>query len=203
MKIPEQVEHPLAVERGLKESTIQKAGITLHDEHPFDGWWRIPYPHRQGIWKYRYKNPTPGARPKYKDEAGAKFHLYNPALLGPNEEEVWFAEGEFDTLCLLEAGVPAIGIHGVSNVSDGEREGRFKSQWRLLFEDTLCVVMFDNDEAAREPGRLLANALNGEVFDDWDSQYADINDWYRADPEGFRDRVGAYRRRTRALYGLA
>lgn len=203
MKIPESSLATLATERGLKESTLRKAGIKLHQEHPYQGWWEIPYPHRNGIWKRRYRNPTPGARPKYKDEPGAQFHLYNPLLLGPNEEEVWFAEGEFDTLCLVEAGVPAIGIHGVSNVGDESREGRFRNEWRLLFEDTLCVVAFDRDEAAREPQRLLASALKGEVFDDWDIDYNDLNEWYRGDADGFRARVAGYRDRTRRLYGLA
>lgn len=208
MRIPESTLATLAQERGLKETTLRQAGIRRHEQHPFDGWWEIPYPHRTGVWKRRYKNPAAGARPKYKDEPGAKFHLYNPLCLGPNEEEVWFTEGEFDTLCLIEAGVPAIGIHGVSNIGDGEEgmlptERGFRKDWLLLFEDSLCVVAFDQDEAAVEPQRRLAAALKGEQFDDWDTKYTDFNDWYRGDPEGFRARIAGYRDRTRRLYGLA
>ena len=120
-------------------------------------------------------------------------------------------------MCLIESGVPAIGIHGVSNISytDDEllaaaagegmprQERGFRNDWLLLFEDTLCVVAFDQDEAAVEPQRRLAAALKGEQFDDWDTRYTDFNDWYRGDPEGFRARIAGYRDRTRRLYGLA
>ena len=200
MRLPEVTTDTLAEERGLMPTTLKRAGIALSDHHPYEGWWQIPYPHHNGIWKYRYKNPDPHSRPKYRDEPGATFHLYNPSLLGPNEPEVWFAEGEFDTLALIECGIPAIGIHGVSNVSD-PGEGRFKAEWTLLFEDSLAVVAFDNDEAALEPARRLAAALGGEIFDSWPTGVKDWNDWWRTDPSGMQETVTMFRealhRRTR------
>lgn len=190
---------PLSAERGITVETLQDAGIGIVTEGDQQGWWKIPYPHRTGVWKTRYRNPNPEGRPKYLDDPGATFHIYNPLKLGPGEPEVWFAEGEFDTLCLIEHGVPAMGIHGVSNVPDGERwsdTSGFRRSWALLFEDTKCVTMFDNDEAGRGAGRRLAAALGGVAFDDWDDQYSDINEWHRADGGSlgatlarFRDRI--------------
>ena len=200
MRLPEHTIDTLAEQRGLEPATLKLAKIELMDDGPYAGWWGIPYPHKQGVWKYRYRNPSPSGKPKYKDEPGAQFHLYNPLLLGPNEPEVWFAEGEFDTLALIEIGVPAVGIHGVSNAEPGQ--GRFKAEWCLLFEDTKCVVAFDNDQAAVEPARRLAAGLNGEVFDEWPVGVGDWNEWLCADREGMVDIVGGYRDRLVGQVGL-
>ena len=188
----------LAKERRINESVLKTAGIYVEDEGRYEGWFAIPYPHRSGQWKIRYRNPDPGARPKYLDGPGATFHLYNPLLLGPGEDEVWITEGEFDTLALIDQGFPAIGIHGASNIAqkpqkgeeedevdeDEESTGRWHRSWNLLFEDTDTFVIFDNDEAGRYPGRKLARALNGTAFDNWDDEYGDVNEWHAADPSG-------------------
>ena len=203
--VPDTPPEPLAIatERGLHPSTITDAGIyQVTDDTIYKDWWAIPYPHRQGIWKTRYRNPVEGAKPKYKDEPGASFHLYNPLMLGPGEEEVWFCEGEFDTLALCELGLKAIGIHGVDNVGSDEEKSRFRREWKLLFKDSLNIVMFDNDTSGLESGRRLAAFLNGVVFDEWDTQYSDINDWFRGDWQGLVDALGGFRRRVRAVRGL-
>jgi len=200
--MPEPATHTLSEERGIKDSTLQMAGIELEDEGKYAGWWKIPYPHRNGYWKDRYRNPDPKGRPKYQDEPGAKFHLYNPLRLGPGEEEVWFTEGEFDCLVLCELGLNAVGIHGVSNVGTEGKEGRFRYSWSHLFEDTLCITMFDNDEEGRIHGRQLAVLLNGVVFDEWSDGFVDVNDWFRSDREGLVDTVDRFRRRVRSSRGL-
>lgn len=194
----------LATERGLTLDTLEDAGVELvTGDSPYAGWWRIPYPHLNGVWKYRYRNPDPSGKPKYKDEPGASFHLYNPARLGPGEDEVWFTEGEFDTLCLIELGIPAIGIHGVANVAaDDKKEGRWLRAWNLLFEDTLCVTMFDNDEHGRQPGRVLAAQLNGVVFDEWDDRFGDVNDWMLGDRDGLARSVYRFSDRVRGSRGM-
>lgn len=193
----------LATERGLHPNTLTDAGIhRVTDDTAYKDWWAIPYPHRTGMWKTRYRNPIEGAKPKYKDEPGAAFHLYNPLQLGPGEEEVWFCEGEFDTLALCELGLKAIGIHGVDNVGSDEEKSRFKREWKLLFQNSLCIVMFDNDQAGLESGRRLASFLNGVVFDEWDSDYSDINDWFRGDWQGLVDAIRGFRHRVRVVRGL-
>ena len=204
----------LADERGITVDVLRAANIrTVSDGGRHDGWWRIPYPNRTGIWKSRYRNPNPESHPKYLDDQGATFHLYNPLRLGPGEDEVWFAEGEFDTLALIDQGLKAIGIHGVSNTktlaelskdTDPDEPdpdtGRWKHSWQLLFQDTLCITMFDNDEAGIGPGRMLARSLDGVAFDAWENGHNDVNDWHKADPDGLGDalnrfRYGVYRSR--------
>ena len=195
----------LANERGITVDVLRAANIrTVSDGGRHDGWWGIPYPHRTGTWKLRYRNPNPGQHPKYLDDQGATFHLYNPLRLGPSEDEVWFAEGEFDTLALIDQGVKAIGIHGVSNVKtrdelekdtsgEPEEEGRFQRSWHLLFQDTLCITMFDNDEAGIPAGRQLARGLDGVAFDAWENGYGDVNEWHKADPGGLGDAIARFR----------
>jgi len=196
----------LAAERGISENVLRAAGIrTEPRDGRHAGWWSIPYPHRTGTWKLRYRNPDPQSKNRYLDDQGATFHLYNPLRLGPGEDEVWFAEGEFDTLALIDQGLKAIGIHGVTNVKtlaeqqkdtgddEEEPEGRFKRSWQLLFQDTLCITIFDNDEAGIGPGRQLARGLDGVAFDAWENGYGDVNDWHRADPEGLGDAISRFR----------
>lgn len=194
----------LAAERGLNIKTLTDAKIHQIDDpdSPYHQWWAIPYPHRNGVWKTRYRNPNPTGKPKYKDEPGAEFHLYNPLQLGPGEQEIWFCEGEFDTLALCELGLNAVGIHGVSNVGKDEDKSRFKREWKLLFQGTLCIVMFDNDEEGQASGRRLAAGLGGVLFDEWDDRYTDVNDWFRNDWQGLVDRLRGFRTRVRATRGL-
>ena len=203
----------LADLRGIGIDVLRAAGIRTEPRgRKYAGWWGIPYPHRTGTWKHRYYDPNPGGKKRYRDDQGADFHLYNPLRLGPGEDEVWFAEGEFDTLALIDQGFKAIGIHGVSNVKttaelekdtdpgEAEKEGRFKRSWQLLFQDTLCITMFDNDDKGIGPGRQLARGLDGVAFDAWENGYSDVNDWHKADPSGLGDalnrfRYGVYRSR--------
>lgn len=194
----------LASERGISVGVLRAAGIRPDIGGRHDGWWRIPYPHRTGIHKHRYRNPDTGSRPKYVDDPGADFHLYNPQLLGPGEDEIWFAEGEFDTLALIDQGLKAIGIHGVSNVPDDDDDApsRFSRTWTLLFQDTICITMFDNDDAGRQAGRRLARGLDGEAFDEWDNDYGDVNEWHLADPEGLAASLGGFRSRLHSRRGV-
>ena len=191
----------LAAERGISEGVLRAAGIHVDaGGRGYDGWWRLPYPHRSGVWKTRYRNPDPKGRPKYLDDPGAEFHLYNPLGLGPGEDEIWFTEGEFDTLALIDQGLKVIGIHGVSNVRDpdeDEQDGqpsRFRKSWLHLFTDTLCITMFDNDDEGRKAGRRLARGLDGEAFDEWPDGYGDVNEWHRDDPTGMARALYRYRR---------
>jgi hypothetical protein len=199
----------LAEQRGLKPETLHNAGIGIAEGNSHAGWWSIPYPHRSGTWKHRYRNPNNGGRPKYLDDPGATPHLYNPGLVGPGEEEVWFAEGEFDTLVLIEHGYRAVGIHGAGNVpaeDTGTNEivyrENFKKAWTMLFDDTLNIVAFDNDDTGRRNGRILARALEGVVFDGWTGDYKDLNEWHIADPGGLAVSLKIFRDESRISRGM-
>ena len=194
----------LSEERGIDPNVLAAAGINRQADGEHDGWWTIPYPNRLGTWKQRYRNPHAGGRPKYLDDPGAETHLYNPGLLGPGEDEVWFCEGEFDTLAAIDQGYKAIGIHGVGNVpEEGQESKHFKKAWTVLFEDTLCVVAFDNDDAGRHAGRKLARGLEGVVFDKWHRDYNDLNEWHKADPDGLGEAMAAFSLEARKIRGMA
>lgn len=196
----------LAEYRGLDESTLLDAGIEVADNsHPYPGWFAIPYPHRQGIWKWRYRSPWYAPKgAKYLDGDNADFHLYNPGLLGANEPEVWVAEGEFDTLVLTEHGYSAFGIPGVSNVKDpeAETEGKFKRSWRHLFTGSLVIVAMDNDEKGLSAARRVARGLGGHIFDYGEVDYGDLNEWHADDPNGLAARLNSERARIRRKVGM-
>jgi hypothetical protein len=194
----------LSRERGISTSVLVAARIDRESDGDHAGWWRIPYPHRTGEWKRRYRNPQADGRPKYLDDPGADTHLYNPKLLGPGEDEVWFCEGEFDTLAAIDQGYNAIGIHGTGNVpEEGKESKHFKRSWTVLFEDTLCIIAFDNDDSGRHAGRKLARGLEGDVFDKWHRDYNDLNEWHKADPAGLGVAMAAYSVEVRKMRGMA
>ena len=216
MKLVEEPEDDLdtlAALRGISHKVLDDAGIRTQIGGSYDGWYALPYPHRSGIWKTRYYQPDTGHGREYRDDPGAAFHLYNPLKLGSGEEEVWFAEGEFDTLALIDQGLNAIGIHGVGNVKkskaeedkdsdETEEEVGFRRTWQLLFADTLCIVMFDNDDKGRPAGRRLARGLEGEVFDGWVDNFKDANEWHRSDPAGLGAAIDRFRRGVYRSRGL-
>lgn len=196
MALLEYAEH-----RGLKVETLERAGWVYHDEGKRKGYIEIPYRNATGQWKVRYRSADPNVpkRDRWRDEKGEQFHLYNPLRLGPGQPEVWFAEGETDTVTLMELGLPVIGIHGAQNVpdeddkEDREETRRFRRSWAILFRESEVVVMFDNDEEGIKNGRRLAMLLHGRVFDRWDDEHEDVNAWHKADPKRLRRAVMDFR----------
>ncbi len=192
----------LADARGLRIETLEWAGVSRVSSGRYEGWFSIPYRNATGTWKVRYSNPERGVRPKMLDEPNATFHLYNPGVIGPGAPEVWFAEGEFDTLTLAELGLDTIGIHGVANVAEDMGEDEVPDQvdprkeaWAILFDGSRCIVAFDNDDDGLRAGRRLARGLGGVIFDQWDDNYNDINEWYADDPTGLDRAIDSFRRR--------
>ena len=183
-EIPDEHDDPFllfAKSRGFDPDFLASFGVHLagQDEDK-TGWVAIPYPHLSGVWHVRYRNVgTEG--PKYFAPAGSSTHLYNPLHLGPNADEVWFAEGEFDTLALIAAGQPAIGIPGARVAKKV-----FASEWRLLFDSAQVVVGFDPDEAGEAASVRLAQAFapRSTVFNRYPDGVGDWNDWWRTDPDG-------------------
>lgn len=161
-------------ERGFDGGTFEKWGIYLEGDAI-----RIPTLARHGSWYERTHRPH--GVPKYHTPKGESHHLYNPQGWGPNTKEIWIAEGEFDTLSLIEVGVPAVGILGTE---------AFRAEWRYMFEKAEIVLALDPDE----PGTMRANKLAAlwpehqtSRFDP--SPYKDLNDWFKQDREGFKRTV--------------
>lgn len=120
------------------------------DDYVGEGWIRIRYPNLLGEWDPRFNNYQGLPGPKYQGPPGSGTHLYNPLRLGPNAPVIWFAEGEYDTLSLIRVGIPAIGIPGAAVA------GRFRNEWRLLFDGCLHIVLaLDNDKAGNDAASKL------------------------------------------------
>lgn len=163
--------------KGFTADELTEYGITIEGDHV-----RIPTLGRHGEWYARIRCNA-GCHPKYSGPKGEPLHLYNPLGLGPQSGEVWIAEGEFDTLSLILAGAPAVGILGT---------GGFKNHWALLFEGAVIVLALDPDKAGRERAEKMAQLWPDHqhlisVFDP--SPYGDLNDWFKDDFDGFGEAV--------------
>lgn len=166
-----------ATSRGFSAQTLEKYGIRVED-----GVVVIPLLGRNGhVWYEREHRP--GGQPKYLSPKGVEPHLYNPLGLGPHSTEVWLAEGEFDTIALIEAGAPACGVLGANS---------FYSPWVHLFSGARIVLAFDPDDAGRQAADKIAGLFGQlttvDVFD-IPPPHGDINDWWKADPSGLRRAV--------------
>jgi Toprim-like len=161
-------------ERGFDEGTFNKYQIRVEGEIVY-----IPTLGRHGAWYEREHRPQ--GNPKYKSPTGVESHLYNPAGIGPNSREVWFAEGEFDTITLLMVGAPAVGILGTQ---------AFKVGWRHLFDKANIVLALDSDQAGEETCVKLAQLWTAEQVTRFNPKpYGDVNEWYKEDRAGFRRAV--------------
>ena len=144
--------------------------------------WIIPVWGRAGIW-YERTHCEAGCHPKYSAPRGSASHLYNPLGLGPQSPEVWLAEGEFDTLSLVCAGIPAVGILGADN---------FKEEWWLLYLGAEIVLALDPDPKGRETMDRMSMILDAKqnrysIFDP--SPYSDLNEWFEKDRRQFEKAV--------------
>ncbi len=194
----------LAEWRGISLETLTRAELWRDDSNYYYPW-RIPYLNMTGYWYDRGRLAEglepPKGKGKYDSPKRAHPHLYNPLRLGPNASEVWFAEGEFDTLALIDAGVPAIGYPGVNTIveyddadDDKTEKVRFRRSWKLLFDHCIVVAAGDPDEKGMKAvrGILRAFAPNAYHFK-VPSQY-DINDWWKEDPDGMLEAIDGFRR---------
>lgn len=163
-----------AKSRGFTAEELKPFGIRVEGDTV-----TIPTLGRGGQWYERIHRP--GGSPKYLSPQGAASHLYNPLGLGPHNDEVWIAEGEFDTLSLVVAGAPAVGILGTSS---------FSEHWALLFEHAEIVLALDSDDAGNKRAIALAQLWEpGQVSRFDPSPYNDLNDYFKIDRAGFEEAV--------------
>ena len=176
------LEMPLDLEtfaqsRGFTAEELTKYGVRVEGDRVV-----IPCLGRQGAWYERTHHPN--SILKYESPKGSTSHLYNPAGVGPGSDEVWIAEGEFDTLSLIAVGVAAVGVLGAGN---------FNRHWQLLFEHAEIVIAFDNDDAGHKGAGKLAQLWEpGQVSRFDPSPYEDLNDWFRQDRAAFQAAVLAW-----------
>jgi len=180
----------LSDERGLPEGFLEEHVRTATDQEDYPGWWAFDYPNLTGLWGTRYRNPGGTGPDRYRSSKGWGTHLYNPTLAGPNTNEVWLAEGEFDTLTLVYLGLRAVGLPGVT-----EKGPTMRKEWKLLFETAFVVVAFDNDQTGQGAAQRAAQVFNpnSAIFTPHPPEGNDLNDWLVHDEAGLRAAILAFR----------
>jgi hypothetical protein len=175
--------------RGIPREILERYVRIASEDEPYPGWLAFDYPNVTGTWLTRYRNPDANANPRWLVETGSETHLYNPTLAGPDAGEIWFAEGEMDTLTLVALGLRAVGLPGASLGHS------FKRSWKLLYEGAFVIVALDNDEAGQKAANklLAAFAPNSALFP-FPEQGIDINDWWLNDPDGLQAAIHDIRR---------
>jgi len=181
----EQLEE-FAIERGLKWHIVEAASLHyMRDGGDYNNMLAIPYVKRNGgVWTTRYK--TGHDKPKYLSEPGASFHLYNPQHLGPPDDQIWFCEGELDTLILWQYGVPAVGMPG----STMYQHPMFAQAFSLLFNRAEIIVATDNDSAGDSAYNDLCNVYGQQTKRLLIPEgISDINDFHLEDTKGLANGI--------------
>ncbi len=177
-----------AKQRGLSRNMLANYGVRIAGPNEYlPGWVAFDYPHLTGIWHTRFRNPEANDGRRWMVEPGTGTHLYNPTLAGPDASEIWFTEGEVDTLTLAALGLRAIGLPGAALGSS------FRREWKFLFDGAFIVVAFDNDEAGQEAAKKVKHAFEPQSALFLPPEGMDINDWWLDDPDGLRQAIYEFR----------
>lgn len=120
----------------------------------YRGYIAIPYLTRSGPVTIRFRRPPDrDSGPKYMSLPGDKPRLFNVGVLAmPYGDTLAIVEGEIDAISVTEyAGLPAIGVPGVSSWSD--------TFSRMVKDYDRILVVGDGDEAGRNFADGLAEEL--------------------------------------------
>lgn len=98
----------------------------------------VPYLTRAGVMTVRFRRLGEGEGPKYRSVPGDAPRIFNAnALLVPSDH-IAICEGEFDAMTATLAGIPAVGIAGVS---------AWKSYFARCFKGYRAVyILADQDD---------------------------------------------------------
>lgn len=167
--------------RGISVETLEACGVYWEET---DEWYpvRVPYRHKYGEWYERKlidprkRDDMPKGKTKVLHPAGKPPHLYNPLRLGPDADILFFCEGEYDTLSVIDAGYKAIGNQGASS---------FNRTWARLFGGSTNIFAYDGDSAGRKSAAEMAHifkevgnsALILDVGDDRDLNQLHQEGW--------------------------
>ena len=133
--------------RGISTDTLEDCGVWWNNEnnrYPV----AVPYPYLEGEWYTRImRDPRDSdTQPKVLSPKNAEYHLYNPLRIGPNADLVFFCEGEYDTLSVIDCGFDAVGSQGTNT---------FNPVWARLFGGAINCIAFDGDAAGVKASRTL------------------------------------------------
>lgn len=139
-------------ERGLSEETISEfklgvVGDSDEDHEALAGYLSIPFitPTSRTDWqlnftdlRFRRGPDLPDTKPKYRTLRGHPPRLFATTTLAAPTDYVAIVEGEIDAMTLIQCGIPAVGVSGVS---------AWKEYYRNIFSGfDRVIIVADNDE---------------------------------------------------------
>jgi len=132
--------------RGISVETLEASGVWWSDGDRYPV--HIPYRNYDSEWYTRVmRDPRDNeTQPKVLSPKNAEHHMYNPLRLGPNADLVFFCEGEYDTLSVIDCGFAAVGSQGTNT---------FNPVWARLFGGATNCIAFDGDTAGVKASRTL------------------------------------------------
>lgn len=132
----------------------------LEGDEQYQGMLSIPYMTPSGVRAIKFRNVTPGAKPKFAQELGQKTRLYNVQAYFDADDMIGLAEGEIDAIAATERlNIPTIGIPGAETWS-----GDNAITWSTIFKDFRRVVVFAdgdpvNEQTGLRPGEEMAKRI--------------------------------------------
>lgn len=153
----------------------------LPGQEQFKGRLSIPYVTRAGVVNLKFRAIGETSAPKYLNLSGFETNLYHVESFFTAHGYICVAEGEIDTLSLLQADIPAVGVPGVK---------AWKSFYRRCFEDFPVVYGFcDGDEPGHDFGAFLAREIKARPIHMPPGE--DVNSMLvKNGPEWLREKIG-------------
>jgi DNA primase len=110
-----------------------------------------------------------GDGPKYLTAPGDKPRLFNTPAVERYSDIMCITEGEFDTMILSQAGLPAMGVPGAQ---------AWKKEWFLILKPYRTIYIFvDGDDPGRKFGQMIAEKLsNARIIELGDGM--DVSSFY-------------------------
>lgn len=124
------------------------------------------------------------SEPKYLGLPGIPTRLFNVRAIAQARDVIAINEGELDAMSVEQAGVPAVGVVGVTN---------WKPHFPRLFEGLRVLVIGDNDEAGQAfVKRVLTELPEGHAVT-LDPKYGDMNAVLQQEGvAGVREQLGVH-----------
>jgi DNA primase len=151
----------------------------------YAGMLAVPYLTKTGVTAIRFRRIGDGDGPKYQSEPGDEPRLYNPDALLADGPSVAICEGEMDTITAVQAGIPAVGVAGVS---------AWRSYFARCFHGYAAVyILADSDDSGqgRDFADKVAEQLENARIVPMPSGY-DVNSFVlECGPTALLEKIGA------------
>lgn len=153
--------------RGIGDDLVatHRLGYVAHPETGHEhlrGMVSIPYITRAGVVNLKtrcIRDHDCDSHARYGAPVGSDTYLYNVGDFLGGSDYIAVAEGEIDTLSLVSAGIPAVGVPGIE-------AWKTHKHWPYCFAGFRRVYIFaDNDKksSGRNPGMQLARRICDSV----------------------------------------